>query len=134
MPIVLRTLCTQDQASRNLKQNRDVKARRCQKNGDDDYAALDKITRRLNQLVPMAKQNNRDDETKVRYLTKDVVGTPWGLAALQQTPIKKSYQIFINALYTSMRASGTFKSEPTSNLMKRKMVFKNHCGKHLSIF
>lgn len=42
---------------------KDVKAE-----GEDNYEAVDKLTARINQLVPMARIKDRDDEAKVRFL------------------------------------------------------------------
>lgn len=43
---------------------------------DDDYAALEKLTNRIDQLAPMARLKDRDDEAKVRFLSSAVNGTP----------------------------------------------------------
>lgn len=72
---------------------------------------LDILTRRINQLAPMARINDREDEAKVRFLTKAVIRTPWGLAALQRTHNDPPYQRFINDPYTSIRELGTYKEE-----------------------
>lgn len=59
--------------------------------GDDNYAALDKPTTMINQLCPMARVKDRDDEAKVRFLSRAVIGTAWGLSALQRIPSKLPY-------------------------------------------
>lgn len=35
-----------------------------------EYETLDQLTKRINQLVPMERTKDRDDEAKVRFLTK----------------------------------------------------------------
>lgn len=49
---------------------------------DDDYAALDKPTSRIDQLALKTRPKKRDDKAKVRFLTGAVNGTIWGLSAL----------------------------------------------------
>lgn len=73
---------------------------------DDEYAALDRLTTRIDQLTPMARPKDRDDEAKVRFLSSAVNGTAWGLSALQRLPAERSYQRLINqrASYLNARA------------------------------
>lgn len=59
---------------------------------------------------------DRDDEAKVRFLTKAIVGTIWGLSTLQRAPGETSYQRVINALHKYMRKRDEFESE---NIQKR---------------
>lgn len=42
---------------------------------EDDYAALDRLTRRINRLVLIAREKDRDNEAKVRFVTKAVTRT-----------------------------------------------------------
>lgn len=42
---------------------------------EDDYAALDKLIARMDQLGLMARPKDRDDEAKVRFLTRAVNST-----------------------------------------------------------
>lgn len=51
---------------------------------DDDYVVLEKLTRHIKQLATTARTKNQDDEAKVRFLTKVVIGTPWGLSTTAQ--------------------------------------------------
>lgn len=46
---------------------------------EDKYEALDKLTKIVNHLASMARPKERDDEAKVRFLTKAVEGTECGL-------------------------------------------------------
>lgn len=43
--------------------------------GENNYAALDTLTRRVNQLAPMPHLKDRDEEANVSFLTKAVIGT-----------------------------------------------------------
>lgn len=73
--------------------------------------ALEKLAQPIDQLASLARIKDRDDEAKVRFLTRAVIGTQWGLSSLQRTPNETSCQRFINALYTSMRELETYKVE-----------------------
>lgn len=59
--------------------------------GDDDYAALDDLTKRINHLAPMARTTDREEEAEVLFLKRAVDSTQWGLAALHRTPLEQSY-------------------------------------------
>lgn len=50
---------------------------------EDEYDALYRLTKRINQLAPIVRQEDRDDDSKTRFLTKAVAGTEWGLNAQQ---------------------------------------------------
>lgn len=39
---------------------------------EDDYEGLDRLNKRINRLGPMDREKDRDDEAKVRFLTKAV--------------------------------------------------------------
>lgn len=80
---------------------------------DEDYAALDKLTKRINQFSQMARTKDKDDGARVRFLTRAVVGIPWGLCALQSVSSEPSYQRLVNALYTSMRELDPYESKNT---------------------
>lgn len=41
---------------------------------NDDYMALGRLAQRIYQLSPMARIKGRDDEAKVRFLTRAMVG------------------------------------------------------------
>lgn len=62
-----------------------LKRDEAKKKDDDNYAILGKLTKRINELAPMACEIDRKDEAKVRFVTKTVIGTPRGLSALQRT-------------------------------------------------
>lgn len=76
--------------------------------GEDDYEALDKFIQWISQLALMARAENRDDEAKVRLLTKAVTATEWGVNVQQRIPAEPSFQTLINASYISMSELGTF--------------------------
>lgn len=74
----------------------------------DDYATLDKLTRRINGLPAMARPKGRDDEAKMKYITKSVSGTKWSLHARRRISLEPSFQRLTNALYKSMRGPDPF--------------------------
>lgn len=53
--------------SARLESLRLINVRECD---GDDYAALDKLTGKINQLRPLARTKDWDDEAKVCFLTK----------------------------------------------------------------
>lgn len=59
---------------------------------EDDHVALDKLTKRINELAPITRARNRDNERKVKFLRKAVSETKWGLHAQQRIQIKPSFQ------------------------------------------
>lgn len=52
---------------------------------DDDYEALDKLTKCINLLSPAVRLNDRNEETKVGFLTNVVIATSRGGNGLQRT-------------------------------------------------
>lgn len=44
------------------------------KEDKNDYAALDLLTRRINQAMKVARVNNCDKEAKTRFITKEAEG------------------------------------------------------------
>lgn len=57
---------------------------------EDEYAAMDKLTKRINQLDWMVKSKDYNHEANARFLTNAVIWATWRLGALQRTPGKPS--------------------------------------------
>lgn len=57
-------------------------------NDEDDCAALERLTKRIKQLPPTTRIKDRHDEAKVRFLSKTVAGTRWGLHPQQNNSIE----------------------------------------------
>lgn len=54
-----------------------------------------------------AKNERSDDENKLRFLTRAVVGTRQGVSTPQRIAHESSYQLLIMALYASIGYLGT---------------------------
>lgn len=78
---------------------------------EDEYEALDKLTKRINQLPLLTITKARDNEAEVRFITKAVEGTEWNLNDLQSRSAKPSFQRLTKALYASMKELGTYCSK-----------------------
>lgn len=64
---------------------------------EDKHKALEKLTQMRNELAPIARPKDRDDDIKVGFLTKAVQGVEWGLNAQQWIPPEPTFQRLINA-------------------------------------
>lgn len=97
---------------------------------EDDYATLERPTKRVNELAPMARVKDKDNEAKVRLLTKAVSGTRWGLHAQQRVPVEPSFQSLTNALYESMRELGTYQQKESGGRAEHTGAFHKSLGKN----
>lgn len=59
-----------------------LRLKNMEEDGDDDYVVLARLTERANHLPPMARAKDREDEARVRFITKAVGRTKWELAAV----------------------------------------------------
>lgn len=89
----------------------DLKIVEIQLDGSDDQSALKNLARRINEMVPLAKSKERDEEEKERYLRNGVVGTDWGLRAMIRTGEQPSLQSIVNALGDSQRELNKHKNK-----------------------
>lgn len=69
--------------------------------GNEDHSELDQLVRRINELLPLEKSKDRDEEEMVRYLCDTAVGTEWGLRPIIRTGDQPSFQSLVNALEDS---------------------------------
>lgn len=92
----------------------------------------------MNQLAPMGRIKDRDDEATVRPVTKAVAETEWPLNAQPYEPAEPSLNILANELYTSLCRLGTnhvqakTKSNETSGVF-RKSLWKEKTEKEKSL-
>lgn len=83
------------------------------KHDADKYAALDKLTGRINKLTPMVPAKDSDDEAKVQSLARAVSGTTLDLHAQQRILVGSRLHSFSNALYMSTQKLGTSRQQMT---------------------
>lgn len=67
---------------------------------DDEYKALDNRTIMINQLAPLARPDDCDDEASVIFLTKAVEGTEWGLNVQHEIQPEPTLSKLMDALNT----------------------------------
>lgn len=106
------SLTKQTEISSNLEA---ITIQNVREDDKDDYAALDKLAKRINKLAPMARIKDCDDEENMKFLIKAVSGTKWRLHAKQKIPTGPSFQRLTRALYTSVRKLDTFQQQTTSS-------------------
>lgn len=73
----------------------------CRTEDGDDHAALDSLLERINALIPMAQERDRDEESLVFFLKEAVYGTDWGMRATARLGKGHSYQDLVDALKLS---------------------------------
>lgn len=101
-----------------------VKIDDLRQHGKDDYEALDKLTKRMNQLALAARMKDGDDEAKVRFLTRAVASTKRGSNAQQRAPIKPTFQRLMNALYTSIIEADTYRADKNGTKEEPSEIFR----------
>lgn len=87
---------------------------------DDDYAALYRLTKRINELAPVNRFKGRAYEAKVRFLTKEVAETTWWLKAQRRIPPWPSFKRLTDLLYTAMGELGAFHKGSSASNAERK--------------
>lgn len=75
---------------------------------------LDRLTKRINRVAPIARIKDGDDEAQARFVTKAVAGKRCRLHAHQRIPLESSFQRSFNALCTTMREIGTLQQQSAS--------------------
>lgn len=76
----------------------------CRQNYDyDEQVVLERLIERMNRLTSMARPKYRDEESKVRILREETMGTECLLRESGRVTDRKSYQSLISALNCSQR-------------------------------